>query len=511
MLNRRQTSSAGRGEEEEEKASSSSSVSSTPFLSKLGVSGGSSSSSNVRLGGNQSFGVLNTVALTIFLLTLGIAVLWVVRTVNISKDELFRDFIPSRAMVKNQVRENILRTNQDPSTKHLFLRRGNSHSQSTEKAELQEIPPGSHDDCDLLVEVSNSQKYNFYISRWLLDSTLPVGGNSRLKGIVLLFHGCSHFGDRWNLGPEERQVVVHLHKAGFAVIALTSTSARQEPDGDRCWQIFTGWELSSEPMDVSCDVDRIERANRHLIEHSADVRMVRSVVRSLLNASPLLHHVKWNAMGASSGGAFTSVLMQPYVLDDVHLDKAVIYISPMHSDVVTVMESCAQHMEVERFWPRGFPDVMFVHMPNDQAAAYEIKQQVNDLSGVGVNVEQVECPSTRIEESSFYMILGMPYEAKTEVISLLKDRKYIDENNMWLVNSRKVDMSGPLRSIVDKHWDSWDKSVSCKKGDPELKPFTKNQVVDMLVEVMHATCAYHEFTDCEAKTIRRWLAQGYKS
>lgn len=492
MLNRRQTA-ARAGPHPKETSSTSGTANNPPSFARANTSTSHS---------NDTF---TTLKLVVFLSALVIAIIWVSQAVNISQDDFFRDFMPSREMVKNQIRENILKDDTHRA-KHLFLREGRPNPKDTEL----HVEADAHRDeqCDLLVQVANNQQYHFYISRWLLDSSLPVGGNSRLKGIVLLFHGCSHFGDQWNLAPEERQVVVQLHKAGFAVVAFTSTAATQEPDGDRCWQTFSGWELSTEPQEVTCNAEQIQDTRTNLLENSGDVQMVRSIVKSLLHGAPLLKYISWNAVGASSGGIFATTLMQPSILPGVHLSKVVAYVSSVHSDVARLFESCGQSTLVEQFWPKGFPSVLYVHMPNDEGTMFDIKEQMNDLSGVGVKVDEIQCPPTRITENSLNELLGMPHEAKVEIIELFKEREYISSDNMWKVNSRKLNLGEPVGDIVRKYWNAWDRNVGCKKGEPELLPTSPDQAVEMITEIMHATCAYHEFTHYRAKAVREWLIHG---
>ena len=50
------------------------------------------------------------------------------------------------------------------------------------------------------------------------------------KGVVVLFHGCSHSGEDWDKLPIERMIVSKILDAGYVALALTSLDRRH-----RCW------------------------------------------------------------------------------------------------------------------------------------------------------------------------------------------------------------------------------------------------------------------------------------
>jgi len=127
-----------------------------------------------------------------------------------------------------------------------------------------------------------------------------VAEGARERGLMLLFHGCSHRGKDWFVLPEERAVVRAHLRAGYSVLAFSSQDAQSG-----CW--VGSWPADRKNPGGNKDIDSVLGAlalwlKRHGKEHV-----------------PLL------AMGASSGGSFVTILARA-----MHLHAAVVIVSPGH-------------------------------------------------------------------------------------------------------------------------------------------------------------------------------------
>ena len=188
--------------------------------------------------------------------------------------------------------------------------------------------------------------------------------------VALLFHGCSHSGEVWATGAEEQIVVNSLIDRSIYIIAPSSESGRLrfQANDDSIEQTVehTGcWDVNSE---------------------SEDIIMVSEIVQalSLLVSVP----IRFIAIGASSGGFFTS-----YLSTVLSLHAIGVYISPLHpllssmslssngAFTNTMLQSITYPDALpsnyrSRFFPKR---VALGSMPRDAFTESSLSRAINDL------------------------------------------------------------------------------------------------------------------------------------
>ena len=117
--------------------------------------------------------------------------------------------------------------------------------------------------------------------------------NSDVRGLLVLFHGCSHSGFSWFSLPEGRRVIKHSLYAGLAVVAFSS-----QDRSSKCWD--NGW-----PPTEGKDVVAVVRALDEFVGRFH------------------LQNMLLYALGASSGGSFVTLIDRV-----VQFRAAAVYISP---------------------------------------------------------------------------------------------------------------------------------------------------------------------------------------
>jgi len=188
--------------------------------------------------------------------------------------------------------------------------------------------------------------------------------------VALLFHGCSHSGEVWATGAEEQILVNSLLDRSIYIIAPSSESGR---------------------LRFQANDDSLE----HTVEHtgcwdvnidSNDIIMVTEIVQtlSLLVSVP----IRFIALGASSGGFFTS-----YLSTVLSLHAIAVYISPLHPLLSSMSLShngaftnkLLQSIRYPQALPpyyrsRFFPKrVTLVSMPRDAFTESSLSRSINDL------------------------------------------------------------------------------------------------------------------------------------
>ncbi len=121
------------------------------------------------------------------------------------------------------------------------------------------------------------------------------------RGLVLLFHGCSHGASDWLHLPEERAIVSKLLGSGYSVLAFSSVDRQS-----RCWS--AAWPLDEvEKVTSNPDVDSVLGALAVWLKREGKQQL------------PIF------AQGASSGGTFVTVISRA-----MYLRGIVVMISPGH-------------------------------------------------------------------------------------------------------------------------------------------------------------------------------------
>jgi hypothetical protein len=195
---------------------------------------------------------------------------------------------------------------------------------------------------------------------YVLDG-VPLAG---CAAIALLFHGCSHSGEIWAAGSAEHEVLTHMEARRVFAVALSS-AANARPGSARCW-------------DSSEDADNPDVA--------ATMAVASALTHAWREANPRTGAAqgvgpRFVAMGASSGGSFTSLLAGL-----LRLEAAAVYIMGLRlrpageALLVAHQAGAAGHTSVPELahgvdaWlqPAAFPRIAFVHMPVDARTARNV-------------------------------------------------------------------------------------------------------------------------------------------
>lgn len=220
-----------------------------------------------------------------------------------------------------------------------------------------------------VIAVSLLQSEGSWYKQKIIDSTIllpskignidvlhniAAGGSRRSAGptVAVVFHGCNNDAATWRDGPIERELLAAIMRARFRVVAISSNFAEAASAGDenashRCWDTST------------------------LPERNADVRRVMSVIAAMRKLYPGLRFI---GVGASSGGAFVSLLAahRPDLFDAI-----AVYISPLHPAFISTIDGTIRGDSAA---PARLPAVLAVHMgERDQATAMVLREQRQQL------------------------------------------------------------------------------------------------------------------------------------
>lgn len=128
------------------------------------------------------------------------------------------------------------------------------------------------------------------------------------KGIVFLFHGCSHVGEDWFILPEEKHVVSEMIKNDLIPVSFTSSSKNQ----NRCW-------------DHRAPVRFPDDGN-----YNYDLFPVSDVMLQMIQDNEW-ENLPISLLGASSGASFATLI--PKQLEHIRFNAILLYILPMVPEV----------------------------------------------------------------------------------------------------------------------------------------------------------------------------------
>ena len=136
------------------------------------------------------------------------------------------------------------------------------------------------------------------------------------RGLVLLFHGCSHSAASWFTLPEDRLNCRVLRSHNYSLLAFSSQDRRRR----RCWD--DAW-----PID--------DRRN------NVDVESVLATLRVWIGRAAHANHTSTRsprifAFGASSGGTFVTILARA-----IKLQAAIVMISPGNEEALMAVAVAA--------------------------------------------------------------------------------------------------------------------------------------------------------------------------
>jgi len=216
----------------------------------------------------------------------------------------------------------------------------------------------------------------------------PAGA---VKGVLLVFHGCSHSATDWwpksaacpkCIGlPEEVNITrVALHR-GYALVALSSAARNSH----KCWH-------ASAPL--------------HHPQDTKDVANAKAIVSTLLPREGL-DKVPLYGMGASSGGAFVLVAAMGSVKFAALCSQIMAAPEQLLGDYLAHCEGAAKAKaegkphtaqaglegDTKREY-HPFPPTLFVHMPRDGYTATLVRENVQTLKDKGVAAKEIAVSAT---------------------------------------------------------------------------------------------------------------------
>jgi hypothetical protein len=161
-----------------------------------------------------------------------------------------------------------------------------------------------------------------------------------VEGVVLLFHGCNHDGIDWFQLPEDRKIVRYLLEQNLATIAISSENRQH-----RCWD-------STFPANQNADAMRIKS-------------VLPKVLQEHIGGAAHNDNLPLYAIGASSGGVFSSILCQIFPFLGIS-----VIVAPGHTDAWEWMASNNSNKG------QSTTAVAFVYMPKDTrfAGAIQVMQ-----------------------------------------------------------------------------------------------------------------------------------------
>eukprot|EP01103_Thecamoeba_quadrilineata_P003022 TRINITY_DN12857_c0_g1_i1.p1 TRINITY_DN12857_c0_g1~~TRINITY_DN12857_c0_g1_i1.p1 ORF type:complete len:360 (+),score=30.25 TRINITY_DN12857_c0_g1_i1:63-1082(+) len=201
--------------------------------------------------------------------------------------------------------------------------------------------------------------------------------NGETRGLVALFHGCTHGGESWFLLPEHVAVTESLIKNSFAVVAFSS----YDRVGSKCW-------------DVDYDPTLIDTALTQFIGKYESKFPISKIY----------------GLGASSGGNFVSMLPNLF-----HFFRAIaVYISP----------GSFEHLS------DNFPATMFIYMPRDKRFGSErnVQDSVRYLKGHGIETDVVECKEQPLTITTFKERMSLNVEDSRRVHEIFREERLLNED-----------------------------------------------------------------------------------
>mmetsp|Transcript_39635 Transcript_39635/g.48092 ORF Transcript_39635/g.48092 Transcript_39635/m.48092 type:complete len:387 (-) Transcript_39635:270-1430(-) len=243
-------------------------------------------------------------------------------------------------------------------------------------------------------------------------------------GTLLVAHGCSHSAtDFWPassvcpqcLGlPEEMKIREVALRRGYTVVAVSST----DRDGSKCW-------------------------NTELSERNYDVAGVVEVVKELKKRKVISHDAPLFAFGASSGGAFVSLL--PHYLK---LEAINIQIMP------AIPASLATPLPDNNF----FPPTLFVHMNRDRRTADMVRTSIHqlksmDLGGADgrVKVRAAAIPVYPRAVTADFLSSRSPvisHDLAEKIVSAFKYAEIVNADGLLIHDPRQSKWRSTLRSKI---------------------------------------------------------------
>jgi hypothetical protein len=251
---------------------------------------------------------------------------------------------------------------------------------------------------------------------------LPAIGQSPVKGVLFLAHGCSHSAIDWwpktdscltCIGlPVETSIVSYGLEHGYAMLSISSQNRRH-----KCW--------------TSHDMHRVNTAINYFYQTilGSDSTSPSSSSRTSVAALPPLHMI-----GASSGGNFVGMLAQS------RTDQPLVA-------SINVQISSIQHVATEK---STMPPVIFSLMKKDSFTLSHVHNLLSLITSVHNRV--IEVPESTLSETYFHdHSHGLISITDSKAIfNALVEHKLVDVKSLKLnddprsSNWRPVSLSVPL-------------------------------------------------------------------
>ena len=305
--------------------------------------------------------------------------------------------------------------------------------------------------------------------------------NTEEKGLVMLFHGCSHTAADWFELPEDRRIVRLLLASGYSVAAFLSADRHTG-----CWD--SKWPLTRGGSNV--DVGRVIAGLQALVEAEYGQQQ----------RYPTLF-----TLGASSGGTFTTIVSRALPVmaqvpmispgsEPALLTPSTRPLTAASTQPAVSSFSASALSSADRLYP--VPPTLFVYMPRDEdwASAARIQSVRERMLAAGKrlgfrigrdeSVQQLALEPLAITPTFLSSrVDGISEEQSRSFHSLCQSERFIDSSGLLLDRPRH---SGMVDFLMEKL--SW----------PE-------QLHSAVREEMNLAYGQHELTSERMDEVVQWM------
>ena len=267
--------------------------------------------------------------------------------------------------------------------------------------------------------------------------------STKIKGIVLLFHGCNRKGIDWFQLPEEQTIVRYLLSQSNIVIAISSYGA-YKTRGSTCWD-------NTYPPNDNHDVQLISSVLLPTGSSSASEEFFEKLHRRINPTLPSTTTTVFPSMttgdggddlrtykipiygiGASSGGTFVTILNQIIPMNGME-----VIVSPGHRVAI-------DWMSIQKYTGGSVvpPRIAFVYMSKDRRfATDESITKHQDILSYGDNgIQTIKCtcyPKPITAEWLHTRIENLSLHQAQAIVDILVDTNSIDNAGYLQVNPRR--------------------------------------------------------------------------
>lgn len=242
------------------------------------------------------------------------------------------------------------------------------------------------------------------------------------KGVILVFHGCSHSATDWwdkqdscpkCIGlPEEKRIVAFAVARRYVVVALSS----QDRKSSRCWDVVA-------PPKITTDMQKTKHTVMTMVKREGWEKL------------PIF------ALGASSGGALAALI--PF---HIKLQGSCVQIMAVPPEVYKGVAKATAHI---------FPPMLFVHMVRDGATGAGVAQDIAVLTNEGIATEAIAVPPRPLTPSFFAdRISNITAELSKQMFESLQTAGLVTSNGLLKKDPRQT--GDEWRNVLKPHSEGQD-------------------------------------------------------